>query len=56
VVNSGPETDELSEKVKQYSTYISGDKDPKYPEHFFNTTFLVSPRGNIIHKYRKMNP
>jgi len=55
----GPETDELAEKAKQYNTYVSAsihERDPEYPDYFFNTAFIMNPRGRIILKYRKINP
>jgi len=55
----GPETDELAEKARQYSTYVSAsihERDPEYPDHFFNAAFIMNPKGRIILKYRKINP
>jgi predicted amidohydrolase len=55
----GQETDELAEKARQYKTYISAsihEKDPEFPDYFFNTAFIMNPSGNIILKYRKINP
>ena len=55
----GQETDEIAEMAKKYSTYISmsiHEKDPKYPEYFLNTAFIMDPMGRIILKYRKLNP
>jgi predicted amidohydrolase len=55
----GPETDEVAEMAKKYSTYISmsmHEKDPKYPNYFMNTAFIMNPRGRIILKFRKINP
>jgi predicted amidohydrolase len=55
----GEETDAIAEKARQYNTYISAsihEKDPKYPKYFLNTAFIMDPKGNIILKYRKINP
>ena len=55
----GPETDKLAEMAKKYSTYISAsihERDPKYPDYFLNTAFIMNPKGKIILKYRKINP
>jgi predicted amidohydrolase len=55
----GPETDELAEKAKQYKIYLSAsihEKDHEYPDCFFNTAFILNPKGKIILKYRKVNP
>ncbi|MBN2336446.1 hypothetical protein JXL21_12885 [Candidatus Bathyarchaeota archaeon] len=55
----GPETDKLAEKAKQYKTYVSAsihERDPEHPGYFFNTAFIMNPKGRIILKYRKINP
>lgn len=55
----GTETDQLAEKAKKYGTYLSAsihEKDPEYPDYFFNTAFIMNPQGKIILKYRKINP
>ncbi len=55
----GPETDRIAEMAKKYNTYISmsiHEKDPKYPDYFLNTAFIMNPKGRIILKYRKINP
>ena len=45
--------------AKQFGCYIQTgsflETDPEYPEHVFNTTVLVGPRG-VLSKYRKVNP
>jgi len=54
----GPETDRLAEKAKQYNIYIAAvnhENDPDYPDYFFNTAFIINPKGKIILKYRKLN-
>jgi predicted amidohydrolase len=53
----GEETEQLSRKAKEHNIYISGcvlEYDPEWKEHFFNTQFIISPKGEIIHKYRKI--
>ena len=55
----GPETDEIAEMARKYKTYVSmsiHERDPKYPEYFMNTAFIMNPKGRIILKYRKVNP
>jgi predicted amidohydrolase len=55
----GPETDKIAEKARQYKTHVSAsihERDPEYPEYFFNTAFIMDPMGKIILKYRKVNP
>lgn len=54
----GPETDALAAKCKQYGFYLAGaafEKVDEFPNHFFNTGFIISPEGEIILKYRKIN-
>lgn len=55
----GSETDAIAEMAKKYNTYISmsmHEKDPKYPDYFMNTAFIMDPKGEIILKFRKINP
>ncbi len=55
----GEETARLGEKAKKYEIFIAGaalERDPLFPDLFFNTAFIISPSGEIIHKYRKINP
>jgi formamidase len=54
----GEETRVLAEKAKAYGVYIAGcalERDPAWikDDYFFNTHFIISPKGEIIHKYRK---
>jgi formamidase len=55
----GPETDAIAEYASKYKTYISmsmHERDPKYPDYFMNTAFIMNPKGRIILKFRKINP
>jgi formamidase len=55
----GPETDAIAGKAKQWDTYVSAslhERDPEFPGYYFNTAFIMNPRGKIILKYRKVNP
>ncbi len=55
----GPETDLLAAKARQYGTYIAGtslEHDPLLPDYLFNCSYIISPQGEIIHKYRKAIP
>jgi len=55
----GDETARLGEKAKEYEIFIAGaalERDALFPDIFFNTAFIISPLGEIIHKYRKINP
>jgi len=54
----GPETDILAAKAKEYKIYIAAvnhENDPLRPDFYFNTAFIINPRGKIILKYRKLN-
>lgn len=55
----GEETARLGEKARDYEIFIAGaalEQDPLFPDFFFNTAFILSPSGEIIHKYRKISP
>jgi predicted amidohydrolase len=54
----GEETRALGEKCKQYGFYLAGaafEKIDEFPNHFFNTGFIIDPAGEVILKYRKIN-
>jgi predicted amidohydrolase len=54
----GEETAALGEKCKQYGVYLAGaafEKVDGFPNHFFNCGFIISPEGEVILKYRKVN-
>ena len=52
-------TERLIAKAKEHDIFIQSgsfiEYDPKYPNHVFNTTCLISKNG-ILSKYRKVNP
>ena len=53
-----PWTDLLAEKAKDRNLYICAnilEKDPAWPGRFFNTSFIIDPRGEIILKHWKHN-
>jgi predicted amidohydrolase len=53
----GDETEILAKKAKQYGIYIIACAKALEPDlikdRFFNTAFIISPEGKIIHKHRK---
>jgi len=54
----GPLTERIGKKAKSLGMYISGnlfERDPDWPGRLFNTSFIVSPEGKVILKYRKHN-
>lgn len=55
----GEETDKLGEKAKEHNIYICGaalEHLPPWEDAFFNCAFVISPNGDVIHKYHKYNP
>jgi predicted amidohydrolase len=54
----GDLTDKIGAKARSLGMYISGnvfERDPDWPGRLFNTSFIVSPEGKVILKYRKHN-
>jgi len=54
----GPETDVLGEVAQEFKMYIAGgtmEYDPKWPNRWFNSAFIIGPNGDLILKYRKHN-
>jgi len=53
----GPETEQIGKKAREYDCYIvmaGMTKEPdEWPGHFFNTSFIIGPDGNVIHKHWK---
>ncbi len=55
----GKESDALAEKAREHQVFIAGcalEHDPELPEYYFNCAFVISPEGEIVHKYRKAIP
>lgn len=54
----GPEIDQIAQKCKEYEIYFAGcalERDEWLKDgYFWNTHFIIDPKGEIIHKYRKM--
>jgi predicted amidohydrolase len=52
----GWETEALGEKAKQHGCYIIGQlktRNDDFPDRFFNTVFIVDPRGDVIYQHQK---
>jgi beta-ureidopropionase len=53
----GPETDRLAALARQYDTYIVAQCKARWPEviseRFFNTLFVISRQGELVHKAAK---
>ncbi|MDM9627500.1 nitrilase-related carbon-nitrogen hydrolase [Rhizobium sp. S152] len=54
----GPITERLAEVARKYDIYIAGNHfevDPRWPDRYFNSSFLLDPKGEIILRYRRIN-
>ncbi len=54
----GPITDRLAEVAKRRGIFIAGNHfevDPRWPDRYFNSSFLLDPRGAVILRYRRIN-
>jgi len=53
----GPETDRLAGLARNYQTYLIAQCKARWPEvmknRFFNTLFVIDPKGKVIHKVAK---
>ncbi len=53
----GEESEQLAALAKQYETYIVVQCKARWPEvmpdRFFNTLFVISPKGEVVHKAAK---
>ncbi len=55
----GPETDALARVCKKQGFYLAcGAYEfiPDLPGHVFNSSFVISPSGDVVHKGHKFNP
>lgn len=53
----GPETAVLGQVAQECGVYLAGavlEYDPDWPLRFFNTAFILSPEGEVILRYRKL--
>lgn len=54
----GPITDRLAEVARKHDIYIAGNHfevDPRWPDRYFNSSFLLDPKGEVILRYRRIN-
>ncbi|MDB5537005.1 MAG: putative amidohydrolase [Devosia sp.] len=54
----GPITDRLANIARKFKIYIAGNHfevDPKWPDRYFNSSFLLGPKGEVILRYRRIN-
>lgn len=55
----GRETDELGKVCRKQGFYLccgAYEHIPKIPGHVFNTSFVIGPSGDVIHRGHKYNP
>src|SRR5215813_8516979 len=55
----GPETDQLGKIAQEFNSYLVATakaREPEFPGLFFNSVFLISPRGQVILRHRKNSP
>lgn len=53
----GPETDTLAEFAKETDVFLCAqlmEYDEDWPRRYFNTSIIISPKGEIILRYRKL--
>lgn len=54
----GPITDRLAEVAKELGIFIAGNHfevDPRWPDRYFNSSFCLDPKGEMILRYRRIN-
>ena len=54
---NGPEYEALGEIAQSNSLFLSGnvyEQDEHFPELYFQTSFILSPGGDCIHRYRRL--
>lgn len=54
----GAITDVLAQQAVKHRIYIAGNHfevDPRWPDRYFNSSFLLDPTGAVILRYRRIN-
>ncbi len=54
----GPITEVFADLAREYGIYIAGNHfevDPRWPDRYFNSSFLLDPKGEVILRYRRIN-
>ncbi|SEQ19480.1 Predicted amidohydrolase [Faunimonas pinastri] len=54
----GPITERLAEVARRRNIYIAGNHfevDPRWPDRYFNSSFLLDATGKVILRYRRIN-
>jgi predicted amidohydrolase len=53
----GPEYQQLGELAVKYAVYLSGnvyERDPHFPELYFQTSFIIDDQGAVCLRYRRL--
>ncbi|MEM8986241.1 MAG: nitrilase-related carbon-nitrogen hydrolase [Pseudomonadota bacterium] len=53
----GAEYDAIGEIAQKHGTYIAGnayEKDPHFPDFYFQASFVVAPNGDLVLRYRRL--
>ena len=54
---NGPEYEQLGRIAQSNNLFLAGNVyeiDPKFPELYFQTCFIIAPNGNVILRYRRL--
>ena len=54
---NGPEYEQLGKIAQQNNIFLAGNVyeiDPKFPELYFQTCFIIGPNGDVILRYRRL--
>lgn len=54
----GPITERLADVARRRGIYIAGNHfevDPRWPDRYFNSSFLLDDKGKVILRYRRIN-
>lgn len=54
----GPEYEKLGKVAQRHNVYLAGnayENDEHFPELYFQTSFIISPNGDVILRYRRLN-
>lgn len=54
----GPEHDAIAQIARDNGIFLAGnayERDPNFPELFFQSSFVVDPTGKLVLRYRRLN-
>lgn len=55
---NGPEYDALGKIAEAQNLFLAGnayERDPHFPDLYFQTSFVVGPSGDVVLRYRRLN-